>query len=300
MKNLFLTTALLSALTVPAFAQTAEVPAEGMYLPGIDTGVRASAFIGKKVFVTDADTAGLSDTAIAAADESWQNAGEINDIIISLKGDTEAVLVDVGGFLGIGEKTVAVALDQLTLVPDSASPQDYFIVFHGTKESLTGAPAFDKDMVFEANATTMEGTADGAKADATAPTAVTTAPDATATATEGTADGTMATADATEPAAVAPMPEAVDLSAWSEIDLVGKRVYGPNQEDVGEISAVALTADGKVEGAVVDVGGFLGIGEKKVALGSDMLMMVKEADGTTWFQVNATQEQLESLNTYAG
>ena len=78
------------------------------------------------------------------------------------------------------------------------------------------------------------------------------------------------------------------------------RVYGLNDEDVGEISAVAVGTDGKIEGAVVDVGGFLGIGEKKVALDSGMLMLVREADGDSWFRVGATQEQLESMEPHMG
>jgi hypothetical protein len=287
MKKLFLTTALLSALTVPALAQTAS---DEIYLPGIDSGVRASDFIGKRVYVTAADTTGLSDTSIDSADADWEDVGEINDLMISLTGDTEAVLVDVGGFLGIGEKTVAVSLNQLTLVPDSASPDDYFIVFHGTKDSLTGAPAFDSEMVFAAEEPAADAMAtDPAATDVMADSAV-----ADPAATE------VATADATQPADAAPMPgEAVDLAAWAESDLVGKRVYGPGDEDIGEISAVAMTADGKVDGAVVDVGGFLGIGEKKVALTSDMLQVVKEDDGTFFFRVNATQEQLEALAPYS-
>ncbi len=267
MKTLLKNTVAASALALAAFPATAETTMP-TYLPGIEQGVRASDFIGKTVYVTDADTSTLSATAIADADASWQNAGEINDIMISLSGDTEAVLVDVGGFLGIGEKTVAVSLNQLAMVPDSDSPDDYFIVFHGTNAALEEAPAFDEKMVFEASAEAAMTETDPPMADPATQAAV---------ATE------------TQPG------EAVDLSTWAESDLVGKRVYGPNDEDVGEISAVAMTADGKIEGAIVDVGGFLGMGEKTVALGSDMLMLVREADGKTWFRVTATQEQLEAM-----
>lgn len=292
MKKLLLTTALLSALSAPALAQTTDV---SPYLPGIDSGVRASNFIGKRVYVTEADTTGLADTAIAAADETWLNAGEISDIMISLTGDTEAVLVDFGGFLGIGEKTVAVALDQLTLVPDASSPQDYYIVFNGTRETLTNAPAFDPEMVFAVEAPADESVV-------TDPVATEMTDDTTATdpaATDEMADTGMA--DATDSTELAPADgEMVDLAAWAETDLVGKRVLGPNDEDVGEISAVALAADGAIEGAVVDVGGLLGIGEKKVALESDMLQLVTEPDGEIWFRVTATEEELEAMPPHAG
>ncbi|MDO8881549.1 PRC-barrel domain-containing protein [Pseudotabrizicola sp.] len=296
MKKLFGTSALVVALSMPAFAQdtATTMPADstmGMtspYLEGVDRGVRASNFIGKRVYVTEQDTSTLSVDAIATADTNWENAGEISDLIISLNGDAEAVLVDFGGFLGIGEKTVAVSMANLVMVPDSNSPDDYFIVFHGTKAALEGAPEFNPDMVFEAAAVD----ATMAPADGMA----TTAP----------VDGVAATDPAMTPpatgsdmAAVTAPDEMVDLTVMSEADLLGKRVVGPNDEDVGEISAVAVGADGTINGAVVDVGGFLGIGEKRVALGSEALTIVRSASGTVeHFRVSMTQEQLESLPAY--
>ncbi|MBK8439596.1 MAG: PRC-barrel domain-containing protein [Rhodobacter sp.] len=288
MKTLLANTVAASALALvafPALADSHEAERQ-TYLPGIEQGVRASDFIGKTVYVTEADTTGMSTEAIAEADAAWQNAGEINDLMISLSGDTEAVLVDVGGFLGIGEKTVAVALNELTLVPDTNSPDDYFIVFHGTSASLEAAPAFDPEMVFEAAEPTADPAADPALTKAEPPIADPATQEAVTSVTEPQAD---------------PLPgETVDLSTWVEDDLIGMRVYGPNDEDVGEISAVAVGTDGKIEGAVVDVGGFLGIGEKKVALDSGMLMLVREADGDSWFRVGATQEQLESMEPQMG
>lgn len=309
MKKLILSTALTSALAlsaVPGFAQTATDPAAPVtpdatapagtmtadsspYLPGVQDGVRASDFIGKRVYVTEADTTGMSATAMAEAGADWEDAGEISDLIISISGDTEAVLVDFGGFLGIGEKTVALSLADLTMVPDADSPEDYFIVFHGSKAELEAAPAFDPDMVFDAtqDSVLLPDAETGNATGATDGTMVNPAPDATAM-TEATPDATTAPG------------ESVDLATFAEEDLIGKRVYGPNDEDVGEISSVSLDASGKIEAAVVDVGGFLGIGEKPVALGDDMLTMVKEADGTIWFRVAATQDQLEAMQPYAG
>ena len=277
MKKLFGTTALMLSLAVPAVAQDATTP----YLAGLEQGVRASDFIGKRVYVTEADTTGLSDTALSQANADWEDAGEISDIIISMAGDNEAVLVGFGGFLGMGEKTVAVSMANLTMVPDSASPDDYFLVFQGNKAALESAPAFDKNMVFEATAAAQDGMTDASK----------TATDTTAT------DTTMA------PAAEAGTPmtdgEMVDYGMMTDTDLIGKRVYGPNGEDVGEISAVAIGSDNKITAAVVDVGGFLGMGEKPVALTSDMLRLVTDPDSNEMvFTVTATQEQLEAMPNY--
>lgn len=278
MKTLFGTTALVIALAAPSFAQETAAPATpaqtsemtSPYLAGVDAGVRASDFIGKRVYVTEADTSSMSATAMAAPGTDWEDAGEISDLIISLNGDSEAVLVDFGGFLGMGEKTVAVSMANLVMVPDADSPDDYFIVFNGSKATLEAAPAFDPDMVFDATATTADQ-------------AMTTAP-----ATPNTSDS------------MADMGgDMVDYGMMTEADLVGKRVIGPNNEDVGEISAVTLGADNKITAAVVDVGGFLGIGEKPVALGSEMLRLVPDADGNgSSLRVSMTQEQLETLPTY--
>lgn len=326
MKTLFGTTALVMALAMPAFAQTTPpadttapagtmmdgttaAPAGTMagtnamdatspYFAGIDRGVRASNFIGKRVYVTEQDTSSMQVEAIGAADAEWDDAGEISDLIISLNGDAEAVLVDFGGFLGIGEKTVALSINNLVMVPDSNSPDDYFIVFHGNKAELEAAPEFDENMVFEAAATDRT-VAGSAGMGTTAPLGNTTgtAPAGGSMATDGTmaADGTN-TAGATMNDG-----EMVDLATMTETDLIGMRVVGANNEDIGEISAVAIAADGAIEGAVVDVGGFLGMGEKRVSLGSDALTMVRNADGTLdHFRVTMTQEQLESLPTYEG
>jgi putative membrane protein len=49
-------------------------------------------------------------------------------------------------------------------------------------------------------------------------------------------------------------------------DLEGTTVYGSNNESVGEIDEVILDRKGRVVAVIVGVGGFLGIGEKSVAI----------------------------------
>ena len=133
MKKLLASSAMILAFASPLVAQ--DTPTSP-YLAGVEGSVSASQFIGKRVYVTEADTTAYSSKALNAAEPDWQDAGEISDVLISLSGDTEAVLVDFGGFLGIGEKTVAVDMKQLTLVPNSGSPGNYFIVFNGSKATL--------------------------------------------------------------------------------------------------------------------------------------------------------------------
>ena len=69
------------------------------------------------------------------------------------------------------------------------------------------------------------------------------------------------------------------------------------QDTIGEVSDLVVTDDGRVEAIVVGVGGFLGIGEKPVALAWDSIKLT-EQDGSRVILVSATREQLEGMPTY--
>ncbi|MFS2010768.1 PRC-barrel domain-containing protein [Azospirillum sp. CT11-132] len=49
-------------------------------------------------------------------------------------------------------------------------------------------------------------------------------------------------------------------------ELIGKNVYGRDNNKIGEIEDVILDANGKAKQLVISSGGFLGIGEKQVAV----------------------------------
>ena len=80
--------------------------------------------------------------------------------------------------------------------------------------------------------------------------------------------------------------------------MVGTTVYGANDERVGEIGDVALAADGKIDAYIIDVGGFLGVGEKEVAVGSDNLAFMTDADGNKYLYTNFSKEQLDAAAAY--
>jgi PRC-barrel domain len=80
----------------------------------------------------------IDGSVYSPADES---VGDVNDLVIKPTGEIEAVVVGVGGFIGIGEKDVAIALNRFTIEPspDFASTK---LVLNATKEELEAAPAF--------------------------------------------------------------------------------------------------------------------------------------------------------------
>ena len=55
-------------------------------------------------------------------------------------------------------------------------------------------------------------------------------------------------------------------------NLRGTRIYGANNENIGEINDVLISQSGQVAAVIIGVGGFLGIGEKDVAVPMSMLL----------------------------
>ncbi len=59
----------------------------------------------------------------------------------------------------------------------------------------------------------------------------------------------------------------MDMSdKWRATQLVGVDIYTSNNEKVGEVNEILLDRDGSVQSVVVGIGGFLGVGEKNVAV----------------------------------
>lgn len=55
-------------------------------------------------------------------------------------------------------------------------------------------------------------------------------------------------------------------TVWRGSKLMGVNIYGPNDLKVGDVTDVLLDHQGNLKAVVIGVGGFLGIGEKDVAL----------------------------------
>jgi len=67
---------------------------------------------------------------------------------------------------------------------------------------------------------------------------------------------------------------------WRASKLVGVAVYNNGNEKVGDINDIILDSSGRVANVVIGVGGFLGMGERNVAVGFDQLRFVTEPTKT--------------------
>ena len=90
---------------------------------------------------------------------------------------------------------------------------------------------------------------------------------------------------------------AVDLSALTMDDLDGAPLYGANDERIGEVAQGVLADDGlRISGVVLEVGGFLGLGEHEVMMELENIQFVRsDMGGEIRAYVNATQEELEAM-----
>lgn len=291
MKNLMLSTAILAGLTGFAAAQDAS---GAMFRTKADpTELRASQFIGMRVY--SSETA-LDANEYAGTQKNWDDIGEINDVILGRDGAVQAVLVDIGGFLGMGERQVAVDMNAIKFVSDGSTgdrPDDFFLVMNAARTDFEAAPEYSMspDMGTAAtDAATATVPADGMAADAT-------------TTTEAPADQMAATNDTTA------MRQPVQRDGFSMADgeylttekLTGAKVYDTNDEWIGDVGALIMTADGKITDAVIDVGGFLGMGEKPVALKlSDIDILRNETGNDVRVYVSMTKDQLKELPRFDG
>lgn len=221
-----------------------------------------------------------------------EEVGEVSELLLNQDGSIAYALFDVGGFLGIADKTVAVSWDNFEIrheddvmmgegdtdntgdvddagtedmdvvddVEDSINIDEYTIVYTGVATDLENLPEFDTGVL----------DLDGYVLDDMA---------------------TDAADDATE----------TDIEEFDSTPYIGQLQVGEfedynllnmQDEDLGEVEDLIIDVhEGQVSYAVVDFGGFLGIAENSVALPWEQLAL--EPDTET-FRLDVDAPTLES------
>ncbi|HEY8273620.1 MAG TPA: PRC-barrel domain-containing protein [Pseudolabrys sp.] len=85
-----------------------------------------------------------------------------------------------------------------------------------------------------------------------------------------------ATAPSAKPSTSATVTPATHGDMWRASKLIGLNVYNDQNEKLGDISEVLLDKSGKVDGVVIGVGGFLGMGKHDILVQMDKLKFVNE------------------------
>jgi len=124
--SLFLATALVTALGAgSAVAQTSNAPATtsgNTSASSNNTGTSASnSTSGARFWTQDNGNEWRTSKmkGLSVYNNNNEKLGNIDDILVDQSGQIKAVIIGVGGFLGIGEHNVAVGFDQLKFVHDT-------------------------------------------------------------------------------------------------------------------------------------------------------------------------------------
>lgn len=159
--------------TMPADGVTTEtMPADGMTTGGTETmpadgmatstamsadnpGISASWFEDRPIYTTNqpSSTAWDDDAEWGTTrPDDWNQIGEVDDVVLTSDGQVLGYTADIGGFLGIGERTVLLSPQVLRLVDfDEAVLWGDSAVFatNYTQEELEALPEFDDDMILD-------------------------------------------------------------------------------------------------------------------------------------------------------
>jgi sporulation protein YlmC with PRC-barrel domain len=85
-----------------------------------------------------------------------------------------------------------------------------------------------------------------------------------------------------------------EMDQFRADNLIGSSVKNRQDEEIGQISDLLLDRDGNVKGLVVGVGGFLGVGDRDVALQWDAIELTTDEDGEPVARVDMDQQTLEN------
>jgi hypothetical protein len=104
-----------------------------------------------------------------------------------------------------------------------------------------------------------------------------------------------APAPAKEPA---PPPSVTIINATDARGVLGRDVRSPTDEDMGRIVDVIVDRQGTVRAAVIDFGGFLGVGSRKIVVDWNALHFGRVANKGESITLELTKEQVVAAPEY--
>ncbi len=277
MKALLLAATSSLALTGFAMAQTSTAPsapdASASPMTSTDVDANASGMDTDTTATTGTDSAGTTTTTDGMSSDTTTAAPMGTDTATGTGTAT-------GSDTGTPTAPAATAVDGATDVDVVDNPTDSV----GTTDTATG----------------MTGT------DTTTGATTTTTDVATTTGSAATTEQVVEAPDVAAPILSAENPGMLASA------VIGTRVYTTNQPstavftetemterpadwaDIAQVDDIVFNSNGDVVGYIADIGGFLGIGAKKVLLGVDALHMTRVGNDV-FYATNFTEEELRAL-----
>jgi sporulation protein YlmC with PRC-barrel domain len=206
-----------------------------------------------------------------------ETIGEIKSIYIGKDGKVDSVMVNVGGFLGVGDREVRIAWSDLKISDNGEK-----VMVNMTKDELKAKPEYGyRNESWRGQVFTDTGPWTARPSDRVAES---TKP----------ADRTGKPSDQASTTSTGELNAPGDMSANA---IVGATVRNEHRESVGKVEDIYVDSSGAIKTVVVSVGGFLGVGSKDVAIKWNELNFSRDGKSlvitTRW-----TKDSLKSMPDY--
>jgi hypothetical protein len=93
-------------------------------------------------------------------------------------------------------------------------------------------------------------------------------------------------------------PSVTILGSRQAQSVLGKEVRSSADENMGRIVDVIVDHDGSVRAAVIDFGGFLGVGSRKIAVDWNVLTFPSPTSGREFVTLELTRDQVKAAPEY--
>jgi sporulation protein YlmC with PRC-barrel domain len=210
--------------------------------------------------------------------------GDVDSVLLDKNGKAIAAVIGVGGFLGMGEHEVAVAWNDLKIGDNG---RDVSVAF--SKDQLKAMPEYrfsspdrKRTAYYDENYRLSSNT--DARAGMAAGTGISPA-------TTGAAHDRVAANDRVNWSAMGPAGE---IRASK---LTGADVINAQGDKIGDIDEVVFGSNGQPR-LILSVGGFLGMGEHRVALDWNKVKLARDKDGDLKARLDMTKDRLQALPEY--
>jgi sporulation protein YlmC with PRC-barrel domain len=202
-----------------------------------------------------------------------EKIGDINSVLLDQSGAAIGAVIGVGGFLGLGERDVAVGWQDLQITDNGRT-----VRLDATKDQLKMAPEYK----FSSNDRKQTAFVDPRYRNSAVGSGNTAAT---------RSDNRYGSNDARNWAAIGPAGE-IRTSRLEGVD-----VRNAAGDKIGDIDEVVIGANGRPQ-LILSVGGFLGIGEHRVAVDWNRVRLSRDSGGALQAQLNMTRDQLKALPEY--
>jgi hypothetical protein len=129
----------LSAIDYSAAKDNGATPLKSAPVP--ESAAEASSAPARELIVTVLDTGEVQGTlGKEVRSAAGENMGRVIDVIVDRTGQVRAAIIDFGGFLGVGNRKIAVAWDTLRF-----SPKGERIALELTRDQVRAAPNYRED-----------------------------------------------------------------------------------------------------------------------------------------------------------